>query len=182
MNISQAVARVYAEALVDLSVVQDSLGRVVDDLHEIQDLFDSDATFRSFFSTHRIERAEKKRILNEVFKDKLDRPVLGLLNVLVDRQRELALDNIVDEFERHKDVREGRMHAYVQTARKLEDDQRSEIVRRLEGLTGKTIVLHERVEPELIGGIVLKLQDKVIDGTVRRRLERLKRALVAAGR
>lgn len=182
MNISRAVARVYAQALLDLAVEQDCLGRVVDDLHAVQRLFDDDATFRSFWSTHRIERSAKQRILKESLGGAVDRPVLGLLNILVGKQRELVLDNIVDEFDRYKDIREGRQHAHVVTALALGDDQKAELVSRLKAASGANeIILHERVDPRVLGGVRVKLGDRIIDGTARARLDKLKRTLVADG-
>ena len=181
MSASIAVARVYAQALLDLAEAQGNLPRVVDDLHAVQDLVDKDKDFSGFFATHRLERGQKRKILNEALADKLDRPVLGLLNILIDKQRELVLDNIVDEFDRFRDLRAGVLHAYVVTARPLDDEQRADVTRRLEASTGKKIKIHEKVEPRLLGGMTVRLGDKVIDGTARTKLERLKRALVSVG-
>jgi F-type H+-transporting ATPase subunit delta len=178
VNVSQRIARVYAEALLDLAQDKGDLGRVVDDLHAVRELFDKDPTFRMFFSTHRLERHEKQRILKDALQDKIGRNVLGLLHVLVDKRRELLIDNIVDEFDRFKDIREGIRHAYVTSARPLDEDQTADIRRRLEASTGLQITLHERVDPKLLGGLVVKLGDRIVDGTVRRRLQKLRRAIV----
>jgi F-type H+-transporting ATPase subunit delta len=178
---SVQIARAYAEALLDLALAEDALGAVVDDLHAVQALVDRDETFRRFFLSPRLKREDKKRILNEALRGRIGRPVLGLLNVLADRRREPVFDNIVDEFERFKDVREGRVHVHVTTARSLDADQKAEMAQRLALATGKLIEIHERLEPAALGGVIVKLGDKVIDGTARRRLERLRRALVAAG-
>lgn len=178
-NISQAVARVYAEALLDLSTQQGNLPRVVDDLHAVLALTEKDPTFRSFWASHRLERKVKKGIVTKALGDRIDRPVLGLLHVLVDKQRELVLDNIVAEFDRYRDIREGRLHAHVTSAKPLAEDQKADIVRRLEASTGKKIRLHEKVEPGVLGGLSVKLKDRIIDGTARSRLDRLRRALMA---
>ncbi len=182
MSSSQSVARVYAEALLDLVADNDTqLSRLVDDLHGVDELFAKDATFREFFGSPRLDPVHKKRVLDMALKDKLDRPALGLLHVLIDKQREMLLDNIVQEFDRFRDVREGRLHAYVTTARELGDDQRGQLVAKLEAATGKKIQLHEKVEPRVLGGIRVKVGDNVIDGTVRRRLHDLRGALVSKG-
>jgi F-type H+-transporting ATPase subunit delta len=178
VNVSQAVARVYAEALLDLGLAQDNLPRIVDDLDAVRKLFDEDALFRGFFGSPRLDRAVKKQALSKAFAGKLDRPVLGLLHVLVNKQREMILDNIVDEFHRFRDLREGVVHAHTVSARPLGDEEREEIKRKLTAATGKQVRLHERVDETLLGGLVLRLGDKVIDGTLRRRLDGLRRALV----
>lgn len=180
MNISQSVARVYAQAMLDLVDAGADLGRMYDDLHAVQKLVDEDRTFWGFFVSPRLDPAVKKRVLNEAFKGKLDRPVLGLLHVLVDKRREMVFDNIVLEFDRYKDLREGRVHADITVARALDDDQRQELIKKLEATTGKYVEIHETVDPKVLGGMIVKLGDKVIDGSVRRRLNRLRRAMVAA--
>lgn len=177
MSASLAVARVYAEALLDLGMAADSLSRIVDDLHAVRKLFDEDRTFREFFGSPRIDPIEKKRILAKAFGERLDRPVMGLLSVLVDKRREMVIDNIVDEFDRFRDLREGRVHAHVTSAVPLAEGLREEIRTRLEKATGKKVKVHERVEPRVLGGLLVKLGDRVLDGTLRRRLDRLRRGL-----
>lgn len=179
-NVSQTLARIYAEALSDLGEAQGNLPRIVDDLHAVQELFDKNRDFHRFFVSPRLQPDEKQRILREALGDKLDRPVLGLLHVLIEKRREPILDNVVDEFERFRDLREGRVHAYVTTARPMTEDEKQTLVRSIAGMTGKEVRLHERLEPKLIGGLVVKVGDRVIDGSVRRRLDRLRRELSSA--
>lgn len=181
MNVSQAVARVYAQALVDLA--DDSgvpLGRIYDDLHALRKTAELDRDFWRFWSSPRLDPVTKKRVLDDLFEGKLERPVLGLLHVLVDKRREPVFDNIVAEFDRYKDEREGRVHVYVTVARPLDDDQREELKGHLESRTKKRIEIHERVDPRVLGGLVIKVGDKIIDGSLKRRLRRLRRAMVAA--
>jgi len=177
LNVSQAVARVYAQALSDLGEDQGNLSRIVDDLHGVRELFDTDATFREFFGSPRIDATAKKRVLSETLGDRIDRPVMGLLHVLVNKRREMLLDNIAAEFDRFRDLREGRQHVYITAARAVDEDQLGEIRSRLEKATGKEILVHQKIDPRVVGGLRIKLGDKVIDGTVRRRLQQLRQAL-----
>lgn len=176
-NVSQTLARIYAEALSDLGEAQGNLPRIVDDLHAVQELFDKNLDFHRFFVSPRLQPDEKQRILREALGDKIDRPVMGLLHVLIDKRREPILDNVVDEFDRFRDLREGRVHAYVTTARAMSDDEKESLVASIERASGKQVRLHERLEPALIGGLVVKVGDRVIDGSIRRRLDRLRRTL-----
>jgi F-type H+-transporting ATPase subunit delta len=105
--------------------------------------------------------------------------VLGLLHVLVDKRREMVLDNIIDEFAKYRDEHEGRVHARVTTAKSLDDAERERLVAALGKTTGKTVELHEKIDPAVIGGIRVNLGDYVLDGTVRRRLNELRRSFAA---
>ncbi len=179
--VSLAAARVYAEALLDIAAAQDNLPQIVDDLHAVQDLFHEDETFRTFYSSHRFEREFKQRVLREALEGKLCRPVMGLIHVLAGKQRELYLDNIVAEFDRFRDLREGRLHIHVTVAQPLDEEQKSQLAARLGAVTGKKIKIHEKVDPRVLGGLVVRIEDKVIDGSVRKRLETLRRAMVSVG-
>jgi F-type H+-transporting ATPase subunit delta len=178
LNVSQAVARVYAQALSDLGEDEGNLARIVDDLHGVRELFEKDAIFRGFFGSPRIDPTAKKRVLYEVLGERIDRPVMGFLHVLVDKRREMLLDNIADEFDRYRDLREGRMHVHLTAARPLGEDQLGEIRERLEKATGKQILIHQTIDPRVLGGLRIRLGDKIIDGTIRRRLHQLRHALV----
>lgn len=178
LNVSQAVARVYAQALSDLGEDEGNLPGIADDLRALRELFERDATFREFYGSPRLDPPAKKRVLHELLADRIGRPAMGLLHVLIDKRRELLLDNIADEFDRYRDLREGRQHVYLTAARPVSEDQLSEIRERLEEATGKKILIHQKIDPRVVGGLRIKVGDKVIDGTVRRRLQQLRQALV----
>lgn len=177
-NVSQTVARLYAEALNGIGESEGNLPRIVEDLHAVQEIYDQRGDFFEFFTSPRIEPHEKKRILDEALKEKVDRTVLGLLHVLIDKRRELYYDNIVGEFYAVRDMREGVLNAYVTAARPMEPDHVGDIVQRLEKISGKKIKLHEKVDPELLGGLRIKVGDYIVDGTLRHRLALLRRELV----
>jgi F-type H+-transporting ATPase subunit delta len=183
MNVSNAAARVYAKALFDIGLEQQAVGAIHDDLHAVLDAIRGlDAELRAFFNMPRFRRDDKRRILNMAFEGKVGRPVLGLINVLVDKRREPLLDNVVDEFDRYRDQHEGRVRASVTTARKLDADLADALRRALEQRTTKTVVLTERVDPDVLGGIRVNLGDLVVDGTVRQSLQSMRRTLAATPR
>jgi F-type H+-transporting ATPase subunit delta len=179
VNISQAVARVYAKALFDIGTENGSLGQIYDDLRGIQAVADSGLEETQFLNSPKLQREDKKRILAAVFAEHVSGPVMGLLNVLVDKRREPVFDNIVAEFAKYRDEHEGRVHARVTTAQPLSDDEKARLVAALAKQSGKEVDLHEKINPAVIGGIRVNLGDYVLDGTVRRRLNELRRSFAA---
>ncbi len=180
MNVSQAAARVYAKALFDIGMETDSVGQIYDDLHAVHNALNGlDPDLRMFFTLPQFRRDDKRRILNLAFQGKVGRPVLGLLNVLVEKRREALLDNIVEEFDRYRDEHEDRVQARVVTARKLDDDLLESLRSALEQRTRKSVVLQEVVDPEVLGGLRVNVGDRVLDGTVRRTLQDMRRNLAA---
>ncbi len=176
----QAAARVYAKALFDLALQEQGLGSIGDDLHAVQEALGAlDPELRAFFDLPRLRPADKRRILNMTFEGKVSRPVLGLLHVLVQKRRELLFDEIVKEFDHDWDDYEGRVRATVITARELDADLAKALQDALERRTKKTVILHQWIDPEAIGGIRVNVGDFVLDGTIRRGLSDMRRSLVA---
>ena len=182
MNPSTRAARVYAEAIIAIGKETGTLGEIHDELMGLNQLYRENREFRAFFTAPGFDKGEKFRILKLALGDQVGKPVLGLLCVMIRKGREPLLDNIADQFVKFKDIAEGTMHIHVDTARPLEDDQKNTIRELVEKHFGLSAELHERVMPELIGGTIVKVNDYVIDGSIRRRLMALKKSLVAKDR
>jgi F-type H+-transporting ATPase subunit delta len=156
------------------------LAAIGDDLHAVLDvLTGSDSDVRSFFTLPQLRRDEKRRIINLAFAGKVGRPVLGLLNILVEKRREALFDEIVVQFDTLLDRQQGRLQVLVTSARPLDDSIAAALRSAIEQRTSKTVVLQERVDPAVIGGLKVNVGDRVIDGTVRRTLQDMRRALAA---
>jgi F-type H+-transporting ATPase subunit delta len=180
MNVSRAAARVYAKALFDIGVEGKAVGTIYDELHAVQAAIEGlDPELRAFFNAPKLRRDDKRRILTLAFEGKVSRPVLGLLHVLVLKRREPLFDNVVDEFDRYRDQHEGRVRASVTTATKMGEDLVTALREALEARTKRKVELHQKIDPDVIGGIRVNLGDYVLDGTVRRGLEDMRRALAA---
>ena len=180
-SISEAAARVYAKALFEIGLEGGGVAAVAADLHAIQDALNGlDEDLQVVFNLPQLRRDDKRRIINLAFEGKVGRPVLGLLLLLVDKRREPLLDNVVEEFDHYRDRHEGRVQASVTTARKLDADLAEALRAALEQQTRKTVVLTERVDPEVLGGIRVSLGDSVLDGTVRRGLQDMRRSFAAS--
>ena len=181
MRISQAAARIYATSLFDIGVAGGSLERISDELHAVRDAFGGlDLQLRSFFEMPQLPREAKKRVLDQAFGGKLSRPVMGLLHVLVDKRRELLLNAIIEEFDELLDVHEGRVKALVVAARPLDAELAEAIRVALENRTGHQVVLQQRVDPNVIGGLRVSLGDLVVDGTLRKALSDMRQMLTSS--
>lgn len=108
--------------------------------------------------------------------------VWNLLRLLAGRGRLALLPQITERFQDLLDEHQGIAHARVVTAVAMSDDERQALARRLSELTGKQIVLHTREEPDILGGLVARIGDRLIDGSTRTKLVALKRQLAGATR
>jgi len=180
-NVSIPAAREYAEAMIAIGRETDQLTTIYDELMALRSLYD-DREFRAFFTSPRIDPDEKFRILTKAFDGKFGKPILGLVSVLIRKRRELLLDNIADQFQRFQDLAEGKVHVYLRSDRPVEDDIRERIQKIATDDHGKTAVIHETIDPELIGGMILRVGDYMVDGSIRRKLQVLRKGLMAKER
>ncbi|HEY7702329.1 MAG TPA: F0F1 ATP synthase subunit delta [Candidatus Limnocylindrales bacterium] len=106
-------------------------------------------------------------------------PVLNLVRLLLRRGRIEQLPRVAAEFRRLDDDRQGITHATATSATALTPDEIRELTQRLEQSTGGRIALDVQVDPDLLGGLVVRVGDRLIDGSVRGRLERLRNQLIS---
>jgi F-type H+-transporting ATPase subunit delta len=181
VSISLAAARIYASALFDIGADGDSLDRISDELQAVRSAIAGlPSDQRVFFELPQVRSEDKLQAIDRAFADRVSRPVLGLLHVLVDKRRELLLGAIVTEFEGLLDEHYGRLQAAVTTAHPLTTELADALRSALERQTQRQVVLHQSVDPSLIGGFRVRLGDLVVDGTLRRALSDMRRALTSS--
>jgi F-type H+-transporting ATPase subunit delta len=170
----------YAKALAD-SVSDDSeLEVVASELVDFVKLFHDHPEIPRFASNRAIPREVRERLIESVLDRVKLRPVTRrFLLVLVDRGRLGLLEPMSFSFAELVDERLGRAEAVVTTAVPLDDKQRERLRSRLSELTGKTVRLEERHDPDIIGGTIVRLGTTVIDGSIRVFLEEMRKELVA---
>jgi F-type H+-transporting ATPase subunit delta len=121
---------------------------------------------------------DRVTVAEKVFAE-LSAPVRNLILLMVRRHRIEQLPRVATEFRRLDDKRNGLTHAVATSAAALEANEVQAITARLEELTGGRIALETAVDPSLLGGLVVRVGDRLIDGSVRSRLERLRNQLAS---
>ena len=177
--ISVSLSRRYARALLSLSQRRGDLERTQGELRELAALFARDVRVRRFFETPNIARTEKLAFLEERLKPRLCASMFGLLMVLLRRRRLDHLISIADEFHKMAERAQGITRAVVRSAISISDAQADVLTRALAKRTGLTVLLTREIDPALIGGAVVSLENQVIDGTLATELWRIRRQLLA---
>jgi F-type H+-transporting ATPase subunit delta len=122
---------------------------------------------------------QRTAAVGALLEDTASQPVQNLIRLLLRRGRIEALPRVAAEFRRLDDRRQGVTHAIVTSAAPLTADETRAITQRLEQSTGDRIELDATVDPDLLGGLVVRVGDRLIDGSVRGRLERLRNQLTS---
>ena len=177
------IARNYAEALLALARKAGDLqawGRLIDD---VANAMERDDRLRRFLEAPQVSADEKNAVLSKAYEDRAPRLFLRYLQQLVKNRRQLLIPEIANEYRNLVDEVEGRVHAQVTLARDVDDEQRAAIARQLSHTLGKPVVPQIRINPNILGGIIVRVGDRVMDGSVRRRLGILRtRMLAKSGR
>ena len=174
------IARNYAEALIVLAKKANDLEGWGAALHGLVTAIESDTRLRNFLAAPQVSAAEKSTVLGKAFGTKLPRNMVRFLQKLVQNRRQLLLPHIAEEYGNLVDEMTGRIHAQVTVSREASEADRNTIATQLSRAFAKTVVPHVSVNPAILGGVVVKVGDRVLDGSVRKRLKTLKARIVAA--
>lgn len=172
-----STARRYAEAAFEVAMRDGTLERWRAELDQAADLA-GDRRATTILANPSIPIDKRSAVLEELLADRVSKPVLNLLQLLLRRGRMEELPRVAAEFRRLDDERQGIVHATVTAAAELTQDEIRELTARLERSTGGRIALDVEVDPSLLGGLVVRVGDRMIDGSVRGRLERLRNQLL----
>lgn len=181
MNDAQGstVARNYAETLLTLANTANDPRGWGNMLRQVASAISGDATLRVFLESPRINAEAKSEVITKAFTDRVPRIFLKFLQQLVRNRRQMLIPAIAQEYDTLLDTSLGIVHARVTLAKDANEDETKAIATQLSSLVGKTVVPHITVDPDILGGIIVRLGDQVMDGSVRRRLSMLRRRMTS---
>lgn len=174
---SLRVASRYAKALLGLASERDELKAVESDINTLSSLIDSSKEFELLLVSPVVKPDQKKAVLTALLKDKLSEVTFMFIILLVSKGREGAVASIVEEAKSQLRAMNNIQAATVKTASPLDDDSRAKILAQVAKLHNGEVELKEIVDPEILGGFVLRLDDKEIDASIKRQLNTLGRKL-----
>jgi F-type H+-transporting ATPase subunit delta len=176
------IARNYAAVLVTLATRAEDLdgwGRLLDD---VAHLVEHDVKVRRFLESPRTPVTAKNAILVKAFQDRMPRLMVRYLEALVTNRRQMLIPVIATEYAALVDERLGRVRADITLAREPQPGEVEAIAASLSKTLGRTAVPHVRINPDIVGGVIVRVGDYVKDGSVRRRLGVLKSRLMQQAR
>lgn len=178
--IAGAIARRYALALFELAQAKGEVQSMRQSLDEFQQLVESTPSLAALLANETLPAHQKKDALLAVIGKNQSSYLRNFLLVLVDKHREAALADIVSRFHELADEAEGVVRVEMRTAVQLPADVVDGIQVSLAGKLGKTVRLSSRVQKDLIGGVVLRIGDQLLDGSLKGRLLRLRKKMAQA--
>jgi F-type H+-transporting ATPase subunit delta len=169
------IARNYAEALLELARKDGGGLRAWTDMIEgVGNAVEGERRLRVFLESPRVSTKQKNDILQKAYGAQMPRNFVRFLQALVRNRRQMLIPEIARSFQDLVDEVEGRVHASVTVAREADDRDRQLIAGELSRAFGKNVVPHYFVNPAILGGVIVRVGDTVLDGSVRRRLQTLR--------
>ena len=172
------IARNYAEALFDLGEQTGQTDQYAQLLDAVAAAVQASPEVQSILTSPRVPKAEKARILGAALRD-TPRPFVLFLQAVVKRGRQALLDEIAREYEALLDIKHNRIRAGVTLARTIDEKLREQVRAGLSRHFGKEVVAEFSVDPEILGGAVVRIGTRHYDGSLRRKLTMLRRQLLA---
>ena len=168
----------YAESLFDLAKEENQVTQYLDDIKLVGEVLDSDPQIVQFFNHVLIENDKKIQLLDQSFKGNVDQYFLNFLKLLVQSIRIRYIDDIVKSYINLSNQYLGIEEGMIYTPYELTDQQIQDIEKAISQKENKKVTLKVSIDPSLLGGIKVQIANRIYDGTIKNKVEMLKKELL----
>lgn len=174
---AELVAKRYAGALFEVGTEENKLDIFADELKNIVLIFHENIEFFNILKSPLVSKKEKKELVDTVYKDKVSNEILNFMRILVDKDRISVIKEMSIEYKNLLNQKNNVIEAVAVSAVPLEEAQMEALKVKLSSTTGKNVEITNEVDETILGGILIRMGYEEIDGTVKTRLEKLKKEL-----
>lgn len=164
----------YSQSLFEAALEQGKLDLTFEELAGLKRVIEDNQAFFKVLEYPFITLNEKNKIINEVFSKGFDMIICDFLKVLIEKDRVYILNEVLKDFEELYYDYKHLLKVQVTTAFELEEDYKERLANKLKEVFKQDVVMDVRVDPEIFGGLYIKAKDKVIDASVKGKLDRMK--------
>lgn len=173
--IKSQVGRRYSKAIFEIAEEKNQVKEIYEMLNSAMVLYRTDKEFKNFILNPLIDNEQKKSVLNEIFgKDNSEN--LNILLYILDKGRMNCIKYIVAEYLKIYYRKNRILDVKATFTKELTDEQKKKLIDKLSQKTGKEINLVIKVDKDILGGGIIKIGDKIIDGSIRRELDNWKKS------
>lgn len=174
---AKLVGRRYATALIDAGLELGMIEQFNEELDYIEDVFKREEKAFQIFSHPRINRDEKKQFISAIFPEGISQEMMNFLYILIDKKRSINLFEIIKEYEKLYNEEKNIVIVTAITVKEMKADSLAKLKNKLEKKLNKTIKISNEIDESMLGGVLLKVGEKVIDGTIIGQLEVIEEAI-----
>ena len=173
--------RRYAVALYKIASAKNKTEEYIVDLKQIYELINSNKELNQVINNPKISTSKKKEVFISIFKDKIDSELFSFLLILIEKKRIDELTGIILQIEKVDLENHNQIIAEVKTVISLNDSEIASLIEKLKAKYNKSIILKEIIDKSIIGGVYVRVGDDVIDGTIKNKLEEMKKLMLIRG-
>lgn len=166
--------KTYADALFQLSVEENAVEETYQELMFISQIFSENTDYIKMLSLPTVNVQDKFKSLSEVFSGRISTLVYNFLMILVDKNRISLIYKIADAFKNTYYEKNGILEVIATTSKPLNSTLKEKLINKLEAISSKKIILIEKVDSSILGGIVLSYKNTQIDASVKSRIDNMR--------
>ena len=175
---AKLVSKVYGDALFSIAIEENKLDTIWEEVRTIRDVIHDNPDFLSVICHPEMEQEKKLSVLDDIFKEKMSEDTMGFLNVLIRKGRFGEILSILDYFDEQAKEYKKIGVVKVSTPMALDDAQREQVEKKLLEVTEyESLEVEYEVDESLLGGIVIRIGDRVLDNSIRSKMELMSRQL-----
>lgn len=167
------VETTYGKALYDVAVELEKVNPILEEITAIKQLFQQEPEFYELINTPVMAGSEKKQLVEAVLGNRISAEILNFLFVLIDKRRTRNFGKIVDQYQHYLEESKGLSTGVIYSMETLSDEQISGFEEKAGKLLRKNVNLENKLDASLMGGIKIMIEGKIIDASIRKRLEDL---------
>ena len=175
------LAKRYAVALYDVAEEKNKIDEYIADLKEIETLIKGNSDLSQVINHPKVSTSKKMQIFKDVFADKIDKEIISFLLLLIEKNRITELETVIFQMDKVRLEKNSEIIAVVKTVVPLNDKERTSLVDKLKAKYKKSIILKENIDESILGGVYVRVGDDVIDGTVKNKIDEMKKLMLIRG-
>lgn len=172
-------ARAYAQAMLELVTSDGQAVQIGDELSRLAAMMQQDSDVRAFLLDPSLSKRQRWEVIRKSFTGKLSELVVNVLGVLNEKGRMALLPDVANAYQVMLDERLKRVRVEMTVAQQLDQQQMQAVQQRVSDALGKTAIIEQKIDDSIIGGMVLRVDDRVMDASVRAQLEAMREQLLA---
>lgn len=173
------VSKRYAKALFELAREKNLLAETEESLRKVQDVYEATEEFQTLLESPVIQASEKRKVADQLFKEKIHPLAFQFISLLFEKNREVLLPQVISGFLVLLDEARGIIRGQLYTAHSFTDPQLEQLVKKMNTITGKNVIFEQRVDSGLLGGFVIRMNDKIIDSSLKNQLAKMRENMVS---
>ena len=171
-------AKNYSEALFQIGSVQNDVEKLYTQLKNITEILNSSSELKTFLESPLVSANDKKEIIYKVFGKDFDLQLINLMNLLADNKRFALLETVLNCFEKLYEQKNNISKISVISATEINENSKKRLETVLSQKTGKNIIPQYRIKEDIIGGIIIKINDKIIDLSLDKKIKNMERQII----